>query len=133
MIDFGAHVPEKKSFDLTPMLDVVFLLLIFFLLTSIFARPTLPLRLPEAETARVAEESPVRVVLGAGGAVQVNEREIDGGGLAETLARLLGESTRKEISLSSDRHVPFGSVVEVMDLAKKSGAETISVVTERKP
>ena len=48
MIDFGEHVAERKSLDLTPMLDVVFLLLIFFLLTSIFARPLLPLDLPEA-------------------------------------------------------------------------------------
>ena len=54
--------------------------------------------------------------------------------LTAKLAALLSARTReRDVSLRSDRGVPFGQVVEVMDLAKQAGAENISVVTDQKP
>ena len=132
MIDFGEHLPEKKGLDLTPMIDVVFLLLIFFLITSIFAKPSIPLNLPEAETARPAEEPEVSVALRVDGTLLLNGTPLT---LAELYPALLAQyanGKRRDISLLSDKGVPFGRVVEVMDQAKMAGAENISVVAEKK-
>lgn len=132
MIDFGEHLPEKKGLDLTPMIDVVFLLLIFFLITSIFARPSLPLNLPEAETARLTQEPEVSVAVKADGAILLDGREVALAELYPALrARYQGQEKRG-ITLLSDKGVPFGRVVEVMDQAKKAGAEEISVLAEQK-
>lgn len=132
MIDFGEHLPEKKSLDLTPMIDVVFLLLIFFLITSIFSRPSLPLNLPEAETAQLADEPEVSVALKVDGTMLLNGRQI---ALAELYPALRARYEGKKkggITLLSDKGVPFGRVVEVMDQAKKAGAEDIAVLAEQK-
>jgi biopolymer transport protein ExbD len=132
MIDFGEHLPERKGLDLTPMIDVVFLLLIFFLITSIFSRPSLPMNLPEAETARLANEPEVSVAVKADGAILLDGREV---ALAELYPALLARYQGKEkrgITLLSDKGVPFGRVVQVMDQAKKAGAEDISILAEQK-
>jgi biopolymer transport protein ExbD len=131
MIDFGEHVPEKKSLDLTPMIDVVFLLLIFFMLTSIFAKPMLPLNLPKAETGQVAEEPKVTISLLQDGTMRLDDQPVELAGLTAALAVRFGQSASRELSLRADQGVPFGQVVKVMDLAKQAGAEEIAVVTER--
>jgi biopolymer transport protein ExbD len=131
VIDFGEHVEEKKSLDLTPMIDVVFLLLIFFMLTSIFAKPMLPLNLPEAATGRVEPEPEVSVAIHADGAVHLNGNPTAPAALPGALAALFAGGGSRDLSLQSDQGVPFGRVVEVMDLARQAGAENISVVTER--
>ncbi|HBG06137.1 MAG: hypothetical protein A2075_02445 [Geobacteraceae bacterium GWC2_58_44] len=132
MIDFGEHLPEKKALDLTPMIDVVFLLLIFFLITSIFSRPSLPLDLPEAETAQMAGEPDVSVAVKLDGTISLNGRGIALAELYPALHAIYQGKQQRGISLVSDRGVPFGRVVEVMDQAKKAGADSISVLADQK-
>jgi biopolymer transport protein ExbD len=112
------------------MLDVVFLLLIFFMLTSIFAKPMLPLNLPEAKTAELAPEPEVVIAIHADGTVLLNGQETTPTELLPALSALFGGRRQKDVSLHSDRGIPFGRVVEIMDLAKQAGAEDIAVVTE---
>ena len=133
MIDFGEHVGEKKSLDLTPMLDVVFLLLIFFMLTSIFAKPMLPLDLPEAASATVVQEPEVNITIQRDGSLYLNNVMTAPAALPAALQTLFRSGHSRDLSLQADQGVPFGRVVEIMDLARQAGAENLSVVTERKP
>ena len=133
MIDFGEHVEEKKTLDLTPMLDVVFLLLIFFLLTSIFAKPMLSLNLPEAATGKLEQEPEVRIAIHRDGDIYLNEERVELTVLPSAMTELFRADGSRDLSLQSDQGVPFGRVVEIMDLAKQAGAENIAVVTEKKP
>ncbi len=130
MIDFGGHVPKRKTLDLTPMIDVVFLLLIFFMLTSIFGRPMLPLNLPESETGNIAEEPGLSVTLLQDGTLHLDNEPIRREDLAAALSKAFEGAPNRELSLRADQGVLFGEVVKVMDLSKKGGAEEISVVTE---
>lgn len=132
MIEFEEHVPQKKQLDLTPMIDVVFLLLIFFLLTSVSSKLTMPLNLPEAETAAVSKEAPVVVSIKLDGSVYINGRQTTMEALPAEVESLYGGSADKELNLMSDKGVPFGTVVEVLDIAQKAGAQNIAVVTEQK-
>lgn len=131
MIDFGEHVPQKKVLDLTSMIDVVFLLLIFFMLTSVYAKPVLPLNLPKAETGQVVEEPTVTISLLQDGTLYLDDQPVTLATLPEALTEKFGISASREISLRSDQGVPFGRVVRVMDLAKKAGAGGIAVVTDK--
>jgi biopolymer transport protein ExbD len=133
VIDFGEHVAEKKTLDLTPMLDVVFLLLIFFMLTSIFAKPMLPLDLPEAASATVVQEPEVSITIQRDGSLYLNNVKTTPADLPADLRALFNTGHSRDLSLQSDQGVPFGRVVEIMDLAKQAGAEKLAVVTERKP
>lgn len=132
MIEFDEHVPEKRWLDLTPMIDVVFLLLIFFLLTSIFSQPSIPLDLPKAKNARLQEEQEVTVSVRRDGTLLLNNVELTLAELAPALRMKYSGYEQRGLNLRSDRGVPFGRVVEVMDVAKQAGAEAISVVTEKK-
>lgn len=132
MIEFNEHVPRQKHSDLTPMIDVVFLLLIFFLLTSVSSRMMVPLNLPEAETSTAAPEAPVVVAIRLDGMVYVNGERVETRDLYATLAAMYVKTDDGEINLMSDEEVPFGRVVDVLDIAKRAGAKNIAVVTERK-
>lgn len=132
MIDFGEHKPEKKLLDMTPMLDVVFLLLIFFLLTSIFAKPTIPLNLPEAETGTKRDETTASISLRIDGSLLLDGELLEQAELFNRLGRRMASNHDRSVSVASDRGVPFGRVVEVMDQARKAGARDIAVITEQK-
>jgi biopolymer transport protein ExbD len=132
MIDFGEHVSERSLLDLTPMIDVVFLLLVFFLLTSTSARTYLPLDLPQAAAARDASEPGITVVVSRDGALLLDGHPVTLDALSGALARRFGAGGARVLGLASDEGVPFGRVVEVMDVATRAGARHVSVETERR-
>jgi biopolymer transport protein ExbD len=132
MLEFGEHLPERKALDLTPMLDVVFLLLIFFMLTSTFAKPMLPLDLPEATSGAVTDENGVTVSLQRNGMTFIDGREIGLEQLSEELQVIFSQNSKRAFNLQADEGVVFGRVVTIMDMAQTAGAQSISVVTEEK-
>ncbi len=132
MIEFDEHTTRSAGIDLTPMIDVVFLLLIFFLLTSIFSKPSIPLNLPEAETAKYTDEAVLSVVIKKDGEILLNGKMINKSELSDRLTVLYKNNELKNINLISDKGVPFGFVVEVIDIAKKAGATNISIMVEKK-
>ncbi len=142
MIEFEVErqlVERSRGPDLTPMIDMVFLLLIFFLLTSYVILPSIQVNLPEAQTALVRETPDLSLTIREDGSLYLNEESISRQrleqALREAFARSSGETRPTGIVIQSDRRVPFGFVVEIMDLAKKAGAEDISflVETARRP
>ena len=132
MIQFDEHAPQPKSLDLTPLIDVIFNLLIFFVLTSAFAQPSIPLSLPEAETGKVSETKAIRITVKNQQELFIDGRPVLLSGLYPELAAVYAKQPEKELELVSDKGVPFGVVVEVMDVAKKAGAKNMAVVTAEK-
>ncbi len=131
MLEFEKTAPKKRWLDLAPMIDVVFLLLIFFMLTSIYAKPMMPVSLPESETAAVQDEPDITIGITKTGELSLNTRSITLDRLAEELAELLSSRRDKSIRLVADKDINFGLVITVMDIAKMSGADNIAVVTEK--
>ncbi len=131
MLEFEKKSPKNRWLELAPMIDVVFLLLIFFMLTSIYAKPMLPVSLPEAETATVQEEPDITIGITRSGEISLNTKSITLDKLQEELAELLSVRRDKNMRLIADKEVNFGLVITVMDIAKKSGADNIAVVTEK--
>jgi len=132
MIEFDEHRSEKTGIDLTPMIDVVFLLLIFFLLTSIFGRVSLPVNLPLSGSVTPPEQRAEQVLVEKDGSIQFNGRTVSAAELSDVLKQLPRVVQERGVQLLSDRSVPFGRIVEVMDAIKRAGIERITVLADRK-
>jgi biopolymer transport protein ExbD len=117
--------------DLTPLIDMVFLLLIFFLLTSFLALPSIPVRLPETETAELHETPEPTVTLTAGGEIMLEDRVLTLEELGPALQAVFDARSTREVLIQADREVRFQRVVDVMDVSKKAGAENLSFLVER--
>ncbi len=130
--DFNESLTKGSGPDLTPLIDMVFLLLIFFLLTSFLTRPSIPVSLPEAETAVVSEAPENTVAIKTDGSILLNGKAMSDDKLLRSLRRMMLSGQSREVVILSDKEVAFGRVVEIMDISKKAGAHNISFLVERK-
>lgn len=121
---------RKAMINVTSLIDVVFLLLIFFVVTSTFLeRPGLDLSLPEASSAEVAARDETTVVLAADGGTTLDGEPVAPGDLTEALRSRLEESATGRVVLEADERVPHGRVVQAMDAAREAGAAGLVVAT----
>lgn len=131
---FQRHQADEINVNLTPLIDVVFLLLIFFMVSTTFTRETqLEVDLPQADnTAEVSAERPVEVVITAEGEYRVN-----GQGLVNAQARTLRMALAKAaadnfelpLTISADARTPHQAVVTAMDVAGGLGFTKLSITT----
>jgi biopolymer transport protein ExbD len=119
--------------NLTPLIDIVFLLLVFFMLTAHFVQDeSISIQLPQAETAVSREdEAAVVVILGNDGRIHLAGNVIEANALEEALRQSLQGRSKKWVTLRGDRASDLGNAVTILDAARKAGAETVDVVTEK--
>ena len=121
---------RRVTLDIHPLIDVVFLLLIFFMVTTTFSeRPGMKLELPASETASSQSLQELTIVLTFDQRVFFQGREIELSNLPNLLEKALQRSSEKMVIISADRRVEYGKVVAVMDIAKKSGASGLTIAT----
>jgi len=118
------------AFDLTPLIDVVFLLLIFFMVTTTFARIGQGIRvnLPTTTTPQEKIEKSIVISIAKDGQIYIGKKWVK----KENLVGLLkGELKGKEglVVINADKDTLHGKVVEVMDLAKQAGAVRLGILT----
>lgn len=131
---FQRHQADEINVNLTPLIDVVFLLLIFFMVSTTFTRETqLEVDLPQADnSAEVTQQRPLEVVITAEGEFRVN-----GEGLVNSQARTLrmaltkasGENYSQPLTISADAQTPHQAVVTAMDVAGGLGFTKLSITT----
>lgn len=119
---------------LASLIDIVFLLLIFFLLTSNFlAQEGLELRLPADERAAPLAEHELTVALDREGRSYVAGQEVQAGLLGEVLRRLLAERVNRDVVIKADKSLPLEFVVRAMAAARDAGAEKLLLATQPPP
>jgi biopolymer transport protein ExbD len=131
MIEFDTDrdlIGKSGGPDMTPMIDMVFLLLIFFLLTSIILRPVLEVDLPESETAETEETRGTTVSVRENGDLFLNGGETGFDSLPGKLTAALLESGSGSVVVQADRGVDFEVIVRIMDIARRSRADSVSFV-----
>ncbi len=120
--------------NLTPLIDVVFLLLVFFMLTSHFVRDqAVTVDLPVADSGEAVEEDErLEVVLDKAGRFLINDHFVEPEALEETLRQHLDKREEKVVRIRGDRAASLGGAVGVLDAARKAGADAVDIVTEEK-
>jgi len=137
-VKFRRQSSEEVSVNLTPLIDVVFLLLIFFMVSTTFTRETeLQIDLPEADGEEAAQEVDlVEVEISADGEFSVNEQSLDSNDREALRARIEevsgGDNTLPFI-ITADSQAPHEYVVRVMDVAGSLGFTGLSISTQRSP
>jgi len=117
--------------NVTSLIDVLFLLLIFFMISTTFlSTPAIKLELPEAQHADEVRHKPLVVYIDPSGRLYLNDDPIDAPLLEAALKNKLAESEEKAVVLKADSRVSHGSVVEVMDIVKGAGARRLVVSTD---
>ncbi len=114
--------------DLTPLIDVIFMLLLFFILASTFSAPVLQVLLPAAETAVAVESDPSRLVfsIDENGSLHHQGLPLESSALPE----LLAETPDGPVELRVDRTAPFDAFVQVMDPVRASGRTDVLITTQ---
>jgi biopolymer transport protein ExbD len=124
---------KKKSLiiNLTSLIDVLFLLLIFFMISTTFlSQPAIKLELPRAEHSDSVRQSPIVIHVDELGRVYVNDEPTELPLLGNALERRLGDSEEKAVVLKADSRVSHGAVVQVLDIIKGSGAKKLIISTQ---
>ncbi len=129
--------PDRKRrtilINVTSLIDVMFLLVLFFMLSSTFkTQAAINLVLPRSTTAEQVVEAPTVVYLTAEGQVFLDNRRRESDDLRESLRQLRAGTREDRIVLTADEGAPHGKVVELIDLIKECGFTRISL-TARKP
>lgn len=125
---------NRKTISLTPLIDIVFLLLVFFMLTAHFVKDdALDIVLPEAESAKDIDDNEVlEIILDKTGHILINEKYISPSELDEVLQSLLNKHDNKRVILRGDEIAQLGLMVKVMDAARKAGAESLDIITKKR-
>ncbi len=122
---------DEAEVNLTPMLDVVFILLIFFIVTASFVKESgIDINRPAAATAVRKERGNILVAITPTGQIWIDRRQVDVRAVRANIERLHAENPQGAVVIQADRDSKNGLLVEVMDAAKLAGVENISIAAE---
>ncbi len=122
---------EEAEVDLTPMLDVVFIMLIFFIVTASFVKESgIDVNRPDAATATLKPRGNIMVAITPSGQIWIDKRQVDIRALRSNIERLHAENPQGAVVIQADRDSKNGLLVAVMDASKLAGVENISIAAE---
>jgi len=117
---------------LTSLIDIVFLLLIYFLLTTNFmVDEGIDVKLPQAEASRPQTRTEITVYVDAEGRAFLENTEMSLGDLFKRLQQLIGKAPDQMVLIKAERSVVLNKAVQVMDVAKAAGAGRLCLATEK--
>ena len=113
--------------ELSPLIDCIFQLLIFFMLSSTFLTPAIQLTLPSATAGTSQNELEIIITLSEKGDVYLNNTKTSLISLQAELQRMLGETDHKSVTIRGDQKMPYSTFLDTLDIAKRSGAVTVNI------
>ncbi len=124
---------EENDIDITPMLDVVFIMLIFFIVTATFVKESgIDVSRPDAETASKQNRVGILVAINSNSEVWINRREVDLAAVRANIERLSAENPQGGAVIQADKNAQTGVLIEVMDQIRLGGVSQISIAAEEK-
>ena len=120
----------KPVINIASLVDVLFLLLIFFMVTSAFVeQPNIKLELPATSHSEVSKVERTVLTISRDGQLFIKERPVDKQNLEKELRRLMLDTGDEVLVLKADKMVPYGDVVDIMDDAKGAGFRKVVAPT----
>ncbi|MGF2685695.1 ExbD/TolR family protein [Marinobacter sp. DUT-3] len=123
---------DESTIDVTPMLDVVFILLIFFLVTASFVRESgIEVERPEATTAESRDNAAILIAIDDSDAVWIDGRQVGTDSITGIVARLHSENPRGSVVIQADAEASTRTLVAAMDATRRAGVVDIALATKR--
>lgn len=123
----------EEEINISPLIDMVFILLIFFIVTTVFVEETgVDVERPEATSAADLDKENINIAITRSGEVVYGDREIGVSGVAAVVRRLT-QSEEKGVTIKADKAVTTDLLVRVIDEVNLAGAQSVSIATEGAP
>ena len=132
MKDFLDFEEENSQINILPMIDIIFVILSFFIVSSLYLvkLETIPVKLPNAETSTQEKDSLIVVTLNLENKVFINEKFIEISILENEIRSRLRNSKNKKVVLRADKGIKYGKVISILDILRKIENIKIGVSTE---
>ena len=122
---------SESEVNLTPMLDVVFIMLIFFIVTASFVKESgIEISRPGASTAVRKEKGNILIAISANDQIWMNRRQVDPRALRANIERMHAENPQGSVVIQADKNSKNGLLVLVMDAARLAGVPNVSLAAE---
>ena len=132
-MEFRRKRKAHHRIDMAPLVDVVFLLLLFFMLTAhMIMEPAIKIHLPPSKTAAGHADNDLVISISRQGQVYVNAQPVDLAGLTARVRHQLQAKPHPSVTIKADRAAPVGLLVQVVDGVRLAGNTNFSIVTQRR-
>ena len=124
----GGAEEEENEINLTPMLDVVFIMLIFFIVTASFIKEAgIDVNRPDAPTAERKENANILIAISDNNEIWIDRRRVDPRAVRANIERLHAENPKGSVVIQADKKSYNETLVEVMDAARQAGVYNVSI------
>jgi biopolymer transport protein ExbD len=128
----SAATEEESAIDLTPLIDMVFIMLIFFIVTASFVKETgIDVNKPEAPTATVKQKANILIAIDANNNIWIDRRKVDIRAVRPNIERLHAENPQGSVVIEADEDSINRMLVEVMDAARAAGVYNIALAANK--
>ena len=121
----------EGEIDLTPMLDVVFIMLIFFIVTATFIKEAgIDVNRPDAATAVKQEKANILIAIGANNDIWIDRRQVDIRAVRPNIERLHSENPQGTVVIQADKESKTDTLIQVMDASRQAGVYNVSIAAQ---
>ena len=122
---------EEAAIDMTPMLDVVFIMLIFFIVTASFVKESgIDVNRPDAATAVKKDRANILIAISDKGEIWINKRRIDERAVQANIERLYAENPQGSVVIQADKKATTEVLIKVMDASRSAGVFDVSIAAQ---
>lgn len=119
---------DESEINLTPMLDIVFIMLIFFIVTATFVKEAgIEVNRPDAQTAKPQQRASILIAISDRNEIWINRRKIDLGSVRANVERLHAENPQGSVVIQADKESKTDMLISVMDAVRQAGVFNISI------
>ena len=122
---------EESEINITPMLDVVFIMLIFFIVTATFIKEAgIDVNRPDAATAVKQEKANILIAIGPNNDIWIDRRQVDVRSLRPNIERLHAENPQGSVVIQADKESKTDTLIQVMDASRQAGVYNVSIAAQ---
>ena len=122
---------DEAAIDMTPMLDIVFIMLIFFIVTASFVKEAgIDVNRPEAATAVKQDRANILIAISDKGEIWINKRRIDVRAVQANIERLHAENPQGTVVIQADKKATTDTLIKVMDASRAAGVYEVSIAAQ---
>jgi biopolymer transport protein ExbD len=131
MFESAGGEEEESEINITPMLDVVFIMLIFFIVTASFVKEAgIDVNRPDAETAVRQERANILIAISENNEIWIDQRQVDPRALRANIERLRAENPEGSVVIQADKLSVTETLVTVMDAARQAGVFNVAIAAQ---